>query len=97
MNRTTTTIDRDGSFVLNLEYDGEPLFKDVTVDYEVSESGVLKPNTAAAIPIKITKEQEEKMKSMNDSSKAKMSFNDFKFIHFIKEIRFQSAKILVIV
>ena len=37
-------IDRDGSFVLNLEYDGEPLFKDVTVDYEVSESGVLKPN-----------------------------------------------------
>ena len=79
VNRTTTTIDRDGSFVLNLEYDGEPLFKDVTVDYEVSESGVLKPNTAAAIPIKITKEQEEKMKSMNDSSKAKMSFNDFKF------------------
>ena len=72
-------IDRDGSFVLNLEYDGEPLFKDVTVDYEVSESGVLKPNTAAAIPIKITKEQEEKMKSMNDSSKAKMSFKDFKF------------------
>ena len=60
VNRTTTTIDRDGSFVLNLEYDGEPLFKDVTVDYEVSESGVLKPNTAAAIPIKITKEQEEK-------------------------------------
>ena len=59
--------------------DGEPLFKDVTVDYEVSESGVLKPNTAAAIPIKITKEQEEKMKGMNDSSKAKMSFNDFKF------------------
>ena len=79
VNRTTTTIDRDGSFVLNLEYDGEPLFKDVTVDYEVSESGVLKPNTAAAIPIKITKEQEEKMKSMKDSSKAKMSFNDFKF------------------
>ena len=79
VNRTTTTIDRDGSFVLNLEYDGEPLFKDVTVDYEVSESGVLKPNTAAAIPIKITKEQEEKMKSMNDSSKAKMSFKDFKF------------------
>ena len=79
VNRTTTTIDRDGSFVLNLEYDGEPLFKDVTVDYEVSESGELKPNTAAAIPIKITKEQEEKMKGMNDSSKAKMSFNDFKF------------------
>ena len=79
VNRTTTTIDRDGSFVLNLEYDGEPLFKDVTVDYEINESGVLKPNTAAAIPIKITKEQEEKMKSMNDSSKAKMSFNDFKF------------------
>ena len=71
--------DRDGSFVLNLEYDGEPLFKDVTVNYEVSESGVLKPNTAAAIPIKITKEQEEKMKGMNDSSKAKMSFKDFKF------------------
>ena len=40
VNRTTTTIDRDGSFFLNLEYDGEPLFKDVTVDYEVSESGV---------------------------------------------------------
>ena len=79
VNRTTTTIDRDGSFVLNLEYDGEPLFKDVTVDYEINESGVLKPNTAAAIPIKITKEQEEKMKSMNDSSKAKMSFKDFTF------------------
>lgn len=79
VNRTTSTIDRDGSFVLNLEYDGEPLFKDVTVNYEVSESGVLKPNTAAAIPIKITKEQEEKMKGMNDSSKAKMSFKDFKF------------------
>ncbi|XDP49227.1 hypothetical protein AB4X21_06470 [Streptococcus sp. CP1998] len=79
VNRTTTTIDRDGSFVLNLEYDGEPLFKDVTIDYEINESGVLKPNTVAAMPIKITKEQEEKMKSMNDSSKAKMSFKDFKF------------------
>ena len=27
----------------------------------------------------VKKEQEEKMKGMNDSSKAKMSFNDFKF------------------
>ncbi len=42
VNRTTTTIDRDGSFVLNLEYDGEPLFKDVTVDYEVSLVGCVK-------------------------------------------------------
>ena len=71
VNRTTTTIDRDGSFVLNLEYDGEPLFKDVTVDYEVSESGVLKPNTAAAIPIKITKEQEEKMARKMEKLKEK--------------------------
>ena len=71
VNRTTTTIDRDGSFVLNLEY--------VTVDYQISESGVLKTNMAAAIPIKITKETEEKMKSLNDSSKAKLTISDFQF------------------
>ena len=56
----------------------KPFLKMSQWTMKVSESGV-KPNTAAAIPIKITKEQEEKMKSMNDSSKAKMSFNDFKF------------------
>ena len=79
VNRTTTTIDRDGSFVLNLEYDGEPLLENVTVDYQISESGVLKTNMAAAIPIKITKETEEKMKSLNDSSKAKLTISDFQF------------------
>ena len=79
VNRTTTTIDRDGSFVLNLEYDGKPLLENVTVDYQISESGVLKTNMAAAIPIKITKETEEKMKSLNDSSKAKLTISDFQF------------------
>ena len=79
VNRTTTTIDRDGSFVLNLEYDGEPLLENVTVDYQISESGVLKTNMAAAIPIKISKETEEKMKSLNDSSKAKLTISDFQF------------------
>ena len=48
-------------------------------DYEINESGVLKPNTVAAMPIKITKETEEKMKSLNDSSKAKLTISDFQF------------------
>jgi lipoprotein len=79
VNRTTTNIDRDASFVLNLEYDGAPLLENITVDYQINESGVLKPNMVSAIPVKITKEQEEKLNSMTDSSKAKMSFKDFKF------------------
>lgn len=79
VNRTTTTIDRDASFVVNLEYDGAPILENITVDYQINESGVLKPNMVSAIPLKITKEQEEKLNSMTDSSKAKMSFKDFTF------------------
>ena len=79
VNRTTTTIDRDASFVVNLEYDRAPILENITVDYQISESGVLKPNMVSAIPLKITKEQEEKLNSMTDSSKAKMSFKDFKY------------------
>ena len=79
VNRTITTIDRDASFVVNLEYDGAPILENITVDYQINESGVLKPNMVSAIPLKITKEQEEKLNSMTDSSKAKMSFKDFTF------------------
>lgn len=79
VNRTTTNIDRDASFVLNLEYDGAPLLENITVDYQINESGVLKPNMVSAIPVKITKETEEKMKSLNDSSKAKLTISDFQF------------------
>ena len=63
-------------FVL-VEYDGEPLFKDVTVDYEVVNL-VIETQYGCSHSIKITKEQKRNMKSMNDSSKKQMSFNDFR-------------------
>ena len=79
VNQTTTNIDRDGNFDLNLEYDGEPILENITVNYRIEESGVLNRNTVAAIPLKITREQEEKMRSMEESSKFKMTMTDFTF------------------
>lgn len=79
VNQTRTNIDRDGNFDLNLEYDGEPILENITVNYRVEESGVLNRNTVAAIPLKITREQEEKMRSMEESSKFKMTMTDFTF------------------
>ncbi len=57
----------------------EPFFENVTVDYQISESGVLKTNMAAAIPIKITKETEENEELERFVSKAKLTISDFQF------------------
>ena len=76
VNKTTTNIDRDAAFKLNWSYDGQSIYQNQLVEYNISENGKLPTQSATIFLLPLTKEQQSIVESITDGTKMSLSMSD---------------------
>lgn len=76
INRTDLNLDRDAEFNINWSYDGNSVYNNQTVEYKISEHGILPSNAATILLLPIDEKQKEVVDQMTVEDKMKLEISD---------------------
>ena len=76
VNKTTTNIDHDATFKITWSYDGQSIYQNQLVEYNISENGKLPMQSATIFLLPLTKEQQSIVESITDGTKMSLSMSD---------------------